>query len=209
MPNRLGDLIRAAFHGTFPPADGGVTVLGPPSDSHETVLAFTGHAAVATALAPQTVTAQHPDGFGGAVAPGFLVWLAGEHGRIGTLDVVMVAAGLGNATLPPRDDTDAHPRVQHARSLRDAVAVYGDERGIVTLGSGIGGIAEISVEVEPHRRNAGVGRSLITDARGLMGHDEVVVAEIAPGNAQSLRAFLACGFTPIGAAVHIQPGRRG
>jgi hypothetical protein len=32
-----------------------------------------------------------------------------------------------------------------------------------------------------------------------------VWAQVSPGNAQSLRAFLACGFVPIGSEVLIRP----
>ena len=35
---------------------------------------------------------------------------------------------------------------------------------------------------------------------------ETVWAQVSPGNAQSLRAFLACGFVPIGSEVLIRPG---
>lgn len=207
MLHPLGNLIQSAFEGDFPPPDGGVTVLPPPREGVETVMAFTGHAVVATSGSPNSVLAQRPDGFGGAVTPKFLLWLAGVGGRVGSHDVVMVASGRGDATLPLRSDLDAHPRVRHARSLRDSVVVYGDDRGVVTVGIGIGGLPELSVEVDADKRSKGAGRSLITDALGIIRRGELVVAEAAPGNAQSLRAFLACGFKPIGSAIHIQPGQ--
>lgn len=170
-------------------------------------MAFTGHAVIATVLDPDAVLAQSPDGFGGAVTPRFLSWLAGPNGVIGSHDVVLVATGRGDTRMPVRRDLDAHPRVLHARSLRDDIVVYGDERGLITVGSGLGGLTEVSVEVVAARRGAGVGRRLVHDAVGIVGSGEVVVAEVAPGNAQSLRAFLAAGFKPIGSAIHVMPAQ--
>lgn len=208
MAHSLGALINAAFHNDFPQADGRVTVLPPPREGLEIVMAFTGHAVVATRVSRDRVIAQRPDGFGGAVAPNFLLWLAGVGGRVGSHDVVMVAAGRDDTRLPERRDLDAHPRVRHARSLRDAVVVYGDHRGVVTVGYGLGGLAELSVEVMAGKRGEGLGRSLIADALGTVDRGQVVVAEAPPGNAQSLRALLACGFKPVGSAIHIEPGQR-
>ncbi|RIQ11374.1 hypothetical protein DY240_28965 [Jiangella rhizosphaerae] len=36
---------------------------------------------------------------------------------------------------------------------------------------------------------------------------EPVFAAVTPGNARSLRAFLACGFTPVGSEVLLRPAR--
>jgi GNAT superfamily N-acetyltransferase len=203
----LGELIDAACAGRFLAADGGVTVVPTSHPTVETVVAFTGHAVIATALSSDVVVAQQPDGFGGAVAPRFLLWLAGERGSVGSHDVLLAAKGLGEPVLPSRDDLEDHPRVQHARTLRRDVRVYADERGLVTRGIGIGGHIEVSVEVVPERRNQGIGRQLVRSALGLVAEGQTVVAEIAPGNAQSLRSFLAAGFTPIGSAVHVRPRR--
>ena len=38
-------------------------------------------------------------------------------------------------------------------------------------------------------------------ARSLVEPGEVLIAEVAPGNATSLRAFLAAGFKPVGSDV--------
>lgn len=207
MSDHLGELIDAACAGRFPAANGGVTVVSPSHPTLETVVAFTGHAVIATALSSDVVGAQQPDGFGGAVTPRFLLWLAGEGGEVGSHDVLLAAKGLGEPVLPARDDLLDHPRVEHARTLRRGVRVYGDDRGLVTRGIGIGGHIEVSVEVAPERRNQGIGRQLVRSALGLVAEGQIVVAEVAPGNAQSLRAFLAAGFTPIGSAVHVRPRR--
>jgi len=47
----------------------------------------------------------------------------------------------------------------------------------------------------------GFGRELIDEARRLVPAGEPVFAAVAPGNARSLRAFLASGFVPLGSEV--------
>lgn len=174
----------------------------------EWVVSFTGYALVATDRSVEEVLARGPDGYGAALAPEFLLWLAGEDGRVGCQDAVLVAAGKGGAdpSLSRRHDLDGHARVEHARALRSDVQVYGDDGGLVTLGVGLAGLTEMSVEIAAdHGR--GHGRSLIRRGLTFVDPAEVVVAQITPGNARSLRAFLAAGFTPIGSAVAVTPGR--
>ncbi|MGW4382252.1 hypothetical protein [Kitasatospora sp. NPDC004531] len=203
----LGYFLDAA-QGVFPPVDGGVTVLPALSGGLEASVAFTGHAVVATARPAGEVRAQRPDGFGESMAPAFLRHLAGPDGWIGCLDATLVARGTGGpARLGPLDDQDDHDRVRHARELRTDVGVYGDARGLVTLARGLAGRTELSVEL--HRpeeaRGPGRGRALIGDALTLVPAGEPVFAAVSPGNARSLRAFLACGFTPIGSEVLLRP----
>jgi L-amino acid N-acyltransferase YncA len=87
------------------------------------------------------------------------------------------------------------------------VQVFGDERGLVTLARGLGGVREVSFEVTPDRRGRGDGRALLREARALVPAGEPLFAAVAPGNAASLRALLAAGFTPIGSVLLIRPGR--
>ncbi|MGF1648327.1 MAG: hypothetical protein ACFCVF_15595 [Kineosporiaceae bacterium] len=89
-----------------------------------------------------------------------------------------------------------------ARSLRRDVRVHGDDRGLVTVSEGLAGRCEISVEAAPGA-STGAGRSLVADARGLVPADRAVFAAVSPGNARSLRAFLATGFVPIASEVII------
>jgi RimJ/RimL family protein N-acetyltransferase len=82
--------------------------------------------------------------------------------------------------------------------------VYGDETGLVTIGRGVVDRLEVSVEVFT-AGIAGAGRRLIAEALGLVPAGEIVFAQVAPGNAASLRAFLSCGFAPIGAETLLRP----
>lgn len=206
VPHPLLSILDAAATGHFPPINGEVEVL-PGWKSLEAVVAFTGHAFVAADVSTEAVLAAGADGYGGAHDPRFLTWLAGPRGWIGCLDNLLVASGLGSPRLSERFDLDDHPRVLHARTLRDEVHVYGDERGLVTLGTGLAGRLAVSVEVPEPNRSRGDGRSLITDARTLVPSDRWVYASVSPGNAASLRAFLAAGFRPIGGEVLLRPGR--
>jgi hypothetical protein len=200
-------VLLAAADGRFPPVDGEFTVLPAFAGGLECSMAFTGHALIATAQPAEAVRAQRPDGFGGSMAPGFLSWLAGDGGWIGVIDVTLVARGRGGATLPERFDAGDHPRVRLATSLRQAVRVYGDERGLITLSAGLAGRRELSVEAAPHGQGRGWGRSLLTDALGLIPPEEPLFAAVSPGNARSLRALLSVGFVPIGSEVILRPGR--
>ena len=203
MRHPLLDLLTAAAEGSFPPVDGGVTIVPPLAGGWECSVAFTGHAVVATARPADEVLKRRPDGFGGSMAPDFLRWLAGPQGSIGVIDVMLVSRGTGTSTLPRRTDADDHPRVQYARQYRSDVTVYGDERGLITLAAGLAGRRELSVEANAH--NQGWGRSLIREAIGLVPAGDLLFAAVSPGNARSLRTFLGLGFTPIGSEVLIRP----
>ncbi|MCT2581707.1 N-acetyltransferase [Actinophytocola gossypii] len=192
-------VLLAAASGEFPPADGAVVALPPLPGGLAAVVSLTGRAYVAADEPPDGL-----DAFGGTFRPEVLLRLAGPGGEVGTLDVTLVAHGLGGGVggggLPARTDLDGHPRVRHARAIRRDVRVYGDERGLVTLAAGLAGRRELSLELSGQGER-GVGRGLITDALGLVPAGEPVFAAVAPGNARSLRAFLAVGFQPVGAEV--------
>jgi L-amino acid N-acyltransferase YncA len=83
------------------------------------------------------------------------------------------------------------------------VRVYGDERGLVTLGRGLAGRTELSVEIDTEQQGQGHGRSLNRDALRVAIVGSPVFAALSPGNARSLRAFLAAGFRPIASEVII------
>ncbi|QNS08004.1 GNAT family N-acetyltransferase [Streptomyces xanthii] len=200
-----------AADGRFPPCDGSVTVLPPLAGGLECSVAFTGHAVVATALPEAEVLAEGPDAFGGSMAAHFLHRLAGPGGWTGCVDAILVARGTGGpARLPEVTSQEAmdHPRVRYAREIRSGVTVHGDERGLVILADGLAGRRELSIELHASEQTGkGVGRALIEDALSLVEAGEPLFVAVSPGNARSLRAFLSCGFVPIGSEVVVRPNR--
>jgi hypothetical protein len=203
MSHPLLATLHAAANNDFPPVDGGVTILPPLGNGWACSVAFTGHAVIATDRPRDEILARGADGYGGSMSPEVLRYLAGPAGLVGVIDVMLAARGTGRSTLPARTDADDHPRVRYAREQRRNVAVYGDERGIVTLSEGLAGRREFSIEAAEHNR--GWGRALIGEALGLVPEGELVFAAVSPGNARSLRMFLGLGFWPIGSEAMIRP----
>ena len=206
----LHAVLIAAADGRFPPADGGVDVHPPDGRGTVACVEFTGHAVVLTTCDAASLARRGANGFGGATQPDLLRWLAGPTGQIGSHDAVLVArgsgVGSGGGTLEPRADLDDHPRVRRARHHRGDVGVYANDHGLVTMGTGLVGRREVSVELfDAGRPPPGAGGVLIAEALGLVRKGELVWAQVAPGNAASLRAFLRQGFVPIGAEVLIEP----
>ena len=101
-------------------------------------------------------------------------------------------------TVTPVDGSD-HPRVRRARRYRDDLAVWAGDGAVVLMGRGVAGRWEVAVEVDPRRRNQGIGRCAARAARHLVPAGEPLWAQISPGNVASVRAFLAAGFVPAGA----------
>jgi hypothetical protein len=179
------------------------------------VLAFTGHAvfAVDDRVSDDTLAALGADGLGGACDPRLVTALAGPTGWIDSLDLVLVMSGVpGTTRLVRRPELAAHPRVRHATAVRDDVEVLGTATGsdgadaVVTLGTGMGGLAEMSLELPPRLRGRGLGRELIMQIRYVVPAGETLVAAVAPGNAASVRAFLGAGFRPVGSVQLIRSG---
>jgi hypothetical protein len=205
--HELHRVLLDAADGRFPAVDGGVEVAAPLVGDHHAVVEFTGHSFVLTDRDRDEVLARGADGFGGSSHPDVLRWLAGTGGWIGSHDVVLAARGTGRGRLAQREDLEDHPRVVRSRRHRRDVDVYGDETGVVTIGRGLVDRVEVSVEVFSGAA-AGAGRRLIVEAVGLVPAGEIVFAQVAPGNAASLRAFLSCGFAPIGAETLLLPARK-
>jgi hypothetical protein len=201
----LAAVLVAAAHGSFPPADGRVEVVPPDDRGTEAVVEFTGHAFVLTHRDPGDESFHGVDAFGGVGHPRFVFALAGDA-TIGSHDVVLVRHGGSPAEpLVETDRYDDHPRVMRARHHRHSVNVLGDERGLVTIGAGLVGRIELSVELAGEAGGRGAGRALILGGLATVPTTELVFAQVAPGNSASLRAFLACGFRPIGSEILIEP----
>jgi hypothetical protein len=213
----LRDVLDGAAGGSFPPVDGRIDVLAPDARGVHAVVEFTGHSCVLTDRPPGEVRRRGRDGFGGCTHADVLRWLAGDRFEIGDLDVVLVATGGHRAgghpddghpdpvRLERRTDLEAHGRVVRSRRHRRDVHVFGDERGLVTVGRGLVDRWEVSVELTGAAAGAGAGRSLAAAAAGLVPDGEWAWAQVSPGNAASLRSFLAAGFVPVGSEVLLTP----
>lgn len=201
-------VLIAAAEGRFPPTDGAVDVMPPDDAGTWAVVEFTAHAYVLGDVDAADLAGRGADGFGRAAHPDLLRYLAGAEGWIGCHDAVLVrrAGPTGRHPLPLVDNGDDHPRALRARRHRRRVTVRSDGTGLAVVGSGLAGRTEISVELyDRSQGGAGNGRRLILAALAAMEPGEWCFAQVSPGNAASLRAFLACGFTPIGAEVLIHP----
>jgi hypothetical protein len=219
----LGEVLRLAGAGVFPPVDGGWERDAPWRAGVEAVVALTGHAylAVGDDVSDADLAALRPDGLGGAHHPRVVSALAGQ-GWIDVLDALLVGTGggrpLAQVGLEVRHDLAAHSRAAFAAALRDDVQVLGRAAvsspsvlgdgsspgaSLVTVSRGIGGLTELGVEV-----TAGTdGARLVADALASRPAGETVVAAVAPGNARALRAFLRAGFRPVGSVQVYRPQR--
>ncbi|MEU2422726.1 GNAT family N-acetyltransferase [Streptomyces sp. NPDC007851] len=200
----LRDILDAAAAGVFPPADGGTTVVPQPSPRDAGVLSFTAHSVVFTDEDPDwvydTLRAVPCDPLCATMNARFLTALMDRTGREQeTIDALLVAHPLpGRPKLALTELTGPdHSRVGYARARRDEVRAWGADGGVLVLGRGVAGRLEVSVEVAEGVRQRGLGRALVTAARQLAG--EPLWAQVAPGNARSMRAFQAAGYLPVGA----------
>jgi len=204
MPDCLREILDAAARGVFPPADGGTTVVPQHAHRDAGVLAFTAHSVVFTDEDPrwvrETLRSLDCDTLAATMNPRFLAAFMERTGRANdTIDLLCVAAPLpGGPPLALREiDDPGNPRVVRARGRRDDVRVWAADGGVLVLGRGVAGRLEAAVEVEEEARHRGLGRALVSAARHLAA--EPVWAQVAPGNARSLRAFQAAGYRPVGA----------
>ena len=182
--HRLLTTLHDAGAGIFPEVDGGVTYLPAMEDGQEAVVCFTGHAFVASRLGESALSDLAPDGFGRALHSEVLLRLAGQGGKIGSIDATLVATGRGGGAMRPRSDLDDHPRVAYARARRRQVLVYGEREGLFTMSVGLGGRREMSVETTDHGPS---GRELIEQALTMTPSGDPLFAAVAPGNARSFR----------------------
>jgi GNAT superfamily N-acetyltransferase len=193
-----------------------VEVWPAPAGPVDAVLGFTAHHVVAAGVDPELVAAWLPDGdLSAPMGAAFLGWLGERLGRRpGSLDVVLAAEGLGRdppLELLPGVEPERHGRVARALRYRDDLEVWTTEggAGVLVLGRGLAGRREVAFEVDPARRNRGLGRLLVAAARHLTPAGEALFAQVAPGNVASLRVVEAAGFRPVGAEVLFHRGGPG
>jgi GNAT superfamily N-acetyltransferase len=202
----LVDVLRAAADDRPPEPDGTVDVL-PQHGRAAGVVAFSAHFVVCADVDHGWVRDQLPPGdYNAPLGARFLVALADRLGAdVGSIDVVLVAAGSDGRPDEGLEEISAreHPRVVRALRYRDEVRVWRtpDGAGHVLVGRGLAGRWETAFEVEPEARGHGLGRHLAAAATALVPPGELVWAQVAPGNAASLRAVLAAGYRPVCAEV--------
>jgi GNAT superfamily N-acetyltransferase len=184
-------------------------VLPAPSGARAVVVGATAWHVVAADVDPSWVTAQVADDpIAAPLSARFLAALADRVGaEPGTLDAVLVAppAVAGGVPLVPAEID--HPRVRRALLHRSDVRVWTtpDGAGLLTLGRGVAGRWEVSLEVDPAAQGRGLGTALAAAAPGLVPDGEPLWAQVAPANTASLRAFLRAGYRPVGAEVLFGP----
>jgi GNAT superfamily N-acetyltransferase len=217
-PAALAALFQDLGRGVVPPADGAVSVLRQPASGEAAVLAFTSHIVIAADLEPewviQTMAGMPTGDLSEYTNPPFLAAISERlDRRVNCVDLVSYApARTGAPPLPLTEIVDrSHPRVRRAQRYRSDVRVWATEGGVVVVGRGLGGRLEAAFEVHPDRRDRGLGRALARSALHLVGEwpDEPGVwAQVAPGNAASVRTVLAAGYRPIGSEALLVARRR-
>jgi GNAT superfamily N-acetyltransferase len=212
----LLDILLAAADGRHPEPDGSVDVM-PQHGRAAGVVAFSAHFVVSADVDHRWVRDQLPPGdYSAPLGARFLVALADRIGAdVGSIDAVLAARcrddGQAEDLAGGLEEIEAreHPRVVRALRYRDDVRVWRtpDGAGHVIVGRGLAGRWETAFEVEPAARGRGLGRRLAAAATALVPTDEPVWAQVAPGNAASLRAVLAAGYEPVCGEVLLPPRR--
>ncbi|MDP9847034.1 GNAT family N-acetyltransferase [Streptosporangium lutulentum] len=203
----LPDVLTAAAGGQMPRPGAGPTIVPQPSARDAGVIAFTAHNVIFADLDEDWIRSRLPDGdLSAPLNPPFLKDLEERMGRQVT-NIDMLALATPCAGHPPIELTEVtdrdHPRVERARRYRDDVRVWTCPGGLLVIGRGVAGRWEVAIEVDPAVRGHGLGRTLARAARHLTVHP--LWAQIAPGNAASVRAFLSAGYVPIGAEALLVP----
>ena len=180
-----------------------------PSGARAVVVGGTAWHVVAADVDPYWVAAAVAhDPIAAPLGARFLAALADRVGaEPGSLDAVLVAPRSGRPLeLVPVEDLD-HPRVQRALHHRRDVRVWttADGAGLVTLGRGVAGRWETSLEVAPTARGRGLGTALAGAAASLVPDGAPLWAQVAPANTASMLSFLAAGYRPVGAEVLFGP----
>jgi GNAT superfamily N-acetyltransferase len=198
----LAGILDGIARGDFPPNDLGMTHVPQPSTRDAAILSTTGHVIVAADVEPGWLSGRYPHGQPGeAFNPPFLGAIEAATGRrVNNIDIMLIAAPRSG---PPALSLSAvhdhtHARVRRAARYRDDVAVFTCEGGVLAIGRGLAGRWEVGLEVDPAYRGKGLGRAMAEAAAHFSVDGAPMWAQVAPGNAASLRAFLAAGYLPVG-----------
>jgi GNAT superfamily N-acetyltransferase len=169
------------------------------------VVAFTSHYIIASSASEDWIRAQlSRDDLLAPMSPRFLTMLADNLGRHDDgIDLLLAARGLRGRTTLRETTAEGHARVKRAHAHRDDVRVFTDPTRAATiiLGRGLANRTEIAIEIKPNRRNQGIARQALTEARRIIETNQLFFAQTPPGNAASLRTLLTAGFQPIGSEV--------
>ncbi len=202
----LYELLDRAAHGDFPSPDASLRVMAPVAGAPEAILAFSAAHVVATSLPEPVIRARIPaKDLNAPLSAEVLTWFGEQVGRrCDNIDAVLAAVSTDvdcDVELVTVDPSYPHPRVAQARRHRDDLRVFRDRggRAVVVLGRGLAGRWEVSLEIDRGHRGSGLGGAVAHAARCVAPAGLPLFAQVAPGNASSLRAFLTAGFRPIGA----------
>jgi hypothetical protein len=100
--------------------------------------------------------------------------------------MLMVGHGTGHPELPPRltgrSDLATHPRAAFAARVRDHPKVVGYPvrryRALAVISQGIGGLTELSFELEPGHRGQGAASTLIRGELTAIPSGQLVLAAV-------------------------------
>jgi hypothetical protein len=207
-------MLDATADGRFPAPDSRLEVVPSPGGLADAIVGMTGHVVLAADIDADEVAANIAgNDIAAPMSPSALAWIAQRLGsRPGTFDALLCTTGDGSGAPRRLREVDgaSHPRVERASRYRSDMRVFvaDDEAAVLVIGRGVCGRWEIGFEVEPHAQQRGLGREVARAAAELVPAGEPLWAQVAPGNAASLRALLAAGYTPVGAEVLFpRPGR--
>lgn len=215
----LARFLRSVAEGTPAPLDGSWVRVTPWSPSVQAVLSFGGHSILAVSydISDVQLTEMGIDGWGIASTPQILTQMAGPSGWIGLHESLFLGRGRGEGTGEPlvsRPDLAGSPVVERARRVLTEVQVMGfpdpEQRDVVVLAHGVGGLREVDVDVAPERRGAGHGRELLRRALHSVPENELVAASVFAGDAAMINAFLGEDFSLVGSIQYFstRPERR-
>jgi RimJ/RimL family protein N-acetyltransferase len=203
----LRALLDAAAVGRFPPADGLIDVVRSPGGRADVIMGLTGHFMLAADIAPEEIAARIPPGdLSQPMSAPVLTWLAHRlESKPATFDALLSRVGDGGGAPEWLHEIDGHdhPRVERASRYRTDVRIFAadDDAAVLVVGRGVCDRWELGFEVAPRSQGRGLGRKAARAAAGLVPAGEPLWAQVAPGNAASLRALGAAGFVPVGAEV--------